>query len=91
MSDANDIRIKYNNYMRLYNRKTYSTNKYHIRRIINTKNLLKQYDVDDEIKLFFNEYLYDAKLLVDIIQQMPSHMVLKIIDELINDNLFIKK
>jgi len=85
---AQEWREKYNAYMKEYNKKTYDANKYHIRRIKNTKNLLKKYYVSNEIKNYFGEYLYDAKTMLDIIQQMPSHMVVKILEDITNDDLF---
>ena len=45
MNQNDESRKKYNDYMRAYNKKTYDANKYHIRRIKNTKNLLKKYSV----------------------------------------------
>ena len=84
--DAEHKRKCYNDYMREYNKKTYDANKYHIRRIKNTKNLLKKYSVNKEIKDYFGEYLYDAKIILDIIHQMPSHMLVKILEDITNDD-----
>lgn len=84
--DADRKRNCYNDYMRAYNKKTYDANKYHIRRIKNTKNLLKKYSVKKEIKDYFGEYLYDAKIILDIIHEMPSHMLVKILEDITNDD-----
>lgn len=86
MNDNDESRKKYNDYMRAYNKKTYDANKHHIRRIKNTKNLLKKYSVKKEIKDYFGEYLYDAKIILDIIHEMPSHMLVKILEDITNDD-----
>lgn len=84
--DADRKRNCYNDYMRAYNKKTYDANKHHIRRIKNTKNLLKKYSVKKEIKDYFGEYLYDTKIILDIIHEMPSHMLVKILEDITNDD-----
>ena len=83
----------YNKYMREYQRVNYNKNKKHILRLKNTRNLLKKYDVDESIKNEFNEYLYDCKVLIDILQEMPSNLLQNVLDKYANDGnkIFIKK
>ena len=83
----------YNKYMREYQRVNYNKNKQHILRLKNTRNLLKKYDVDESIKNEFKEYLYDCKVLIEILQEMPSDLLQNVLDKYANDGdkLFIKK
>ena len=83
----------YNKYMRDYQRINYNKNKKHILRLKNTRNLLKKYDVDENIKNEFKEYLYDCKVLIEILQEMPSDLLQKVLNEYANDGdkIFIKK
>ena len=83
----------YNKYMREYQRVNYNKNKKHILRLKNTRNLLKKYDVDESIKNEFKEYLYDCKVLIEILQEMPSDLLQNVLDKYANDGdkLFIKK
>lgn len=82
-----------NKYMRDYNRNNYDKNRKHIRRLKNTKNLLKTHIIDDDIKNEFGEYLYDCKLMIEILQEFPPNLLQRILDDLANDGdkLFIKK
>ena len=82
-----------NEYMRNYNRENYNKNKKHIRRLKNVKNLLRNYSIDDDIKSEFGEYLHDCKTLIDILQDFPSHLLNRVLDDLVNDGntIFVKK
>lgn len=80
-----------NQYMRHYSKMNYSKNKLHIRRLKNTRNLLKQYNVNEEIKNRYGEYLYDLKVLLEIISEMPPDLLRYSLEEITNDNIFIKK
>jgi len=82
-----------NKYMRNYNRENYSKNRKHIRRLKNTKNLLKNYSVDDDIRSEFGEYLHDCKTLINTLQDFPSHLLNRVLDDLVNDEdkIFVKK
>jgi hypothetical protein len=59
----------------------------------NTRNLLKSFDVNLEVKNKFNEYTYDLKILLDIVNEMPPDLLRYALDELANDKdtIFIKK
>lgn len=80
-------------YMKKYNQEHYSTNRDKLKKIKNTKNLLKKYDVNDEIKNEFKEYLYDFKQLLDISKNIPNELLQIIISNYINnpDEIFVKK
>jgi triphosphoribosyl-dephospho-CoA synthetase len=82
-----------NRYMREYSRNNYNKNKSHIRRMKNTRNLLKSFDVNLEVKNKFNEYTYDLKILLDIVDEMPPDLLRYALDELANDKdtIFTKK
>jgi len=82
-----------NKYMRDYNKKNYNKNKKHIRRVKNTRNLLNIYNVREDVKNDFGEYLYDCKNLIDILQEFPPNLLQYVLDDLVNDGdkIFIKK
>jgi len=82
-----------NKYMREYSKSNYSKNRNHIRRLKNTRNLLKTYDVDLDVKNRYKEYIYDLKLLLEIVNEMPPDLLRYALDELANDKdaIFTKK
>ncbi len=82
-----------NAYMREYSKTNYSKNKNHIRRLKNTRNLLQHYEVNDEIKNKFGEYIYDLKILLEIVNEMPPDLLKYALEEITNDGntIFVKK